>query len=73
MAARKPSAISRVLARDFDIASGELFVHEDQGVAEEVAGLVEAGGEEAGFEARGAEERLLGESDTLDGEEAPGS
>ena len=34
-----------------------------------VEGLVEAGGEEAGFEASGAEDGLLGEGDALDGEE----
>ncbi len=44
-------------------------VHEFDRAAEAVAGLVEAGGEEAGFEARGAEEGLLGESDALKGEE----
>ena len=56
-------------ACDFDIAAGEFRVHEGYGVAEAVAGLIEAGGEEAGFEAGGAEERLLGESDALEGEE----
>ena len=34
-----------------------------------VAGIVEAGGEEAAFEAGGAEEVLLGEGDALNGEE----
>ena len=34
-----------------------------------VEGLVEAGGEEAGLEARGTEDGLLGEGEALDGEE----
>jgi hypothetical protein len=34
-----------------------------------VDGLVETGGEEAGFEAGGAEDALLGDGDALDGEE----
>ena len=55
---------------DFDIpVTGEFFIHQDQGFSGGVEGLVEAGGEEAGFEARGAEESLLGEGDALDGEE----
>ncbi len=57
-------------ARDFDIAiTGEFWVHEDHGVTGGVEDLVEAGGEEAGLEARGAEDSLLGEGDALDGEE----
>ncbi len=60
-------------ARDFDIAiAGEFGVHEGDRGAEAVAGLVEAGGEEAGFESRGAQERLLGDSDALEGEELLG-
>jgi hypothetical protein len=49
--------------------AGEFRAHEDHGVSGRVESLVEAGGEEAGFEARGAEESLLGEGDALDGEE----
>jgi hypothetical protein len=57
-------------ARDFDIPiTGEFFVHQDHGVSGGVEGLVEAGGEEAGFEAHGAEESLLREGNALDGEE----
>ena len=47
-------------ARDFEIASGEVRVHHYHGVISGVEALVEAGGEEAAFEARGAEESLLG-------------
>jgi hypothetical protein len=52
--------------------------HQEIGVAEgaveeveglDLAGLVEAGGEESAFEAGGAEEVLLGDGDTPDGEE----
>jgi len=51
-------------ARDFDIpVAGEFLVHEDSWVAVGVECLVETGGEEAGFEARGAEDSLLGEGD----------
>ena len=66
-----PSSVVAVLgAGDFDIAiTGEFWAHEEDGVAGGVEGLVEAGGEEAGFEARGAEDGLLGEGDALDGEE----
>ena len=61
--------VAILLARDFDIAvAGECFVHEGDRRAEAVAGRVEGGGEEAGFEARGAEEGLLGERDALEGE-----
>jgi hypothetical protein len=57
-------------AGDFDIASTNEFIgHEDDGVTGGVEGLVEAGGEEAGLEARGAEDSLLGEGEALDGEE----
>jgi len=57
-------------AGDFDIPiTGELRVHEDHRVTGLVEGLVEAGGEEAGFEARGTEDGLLGEGEALDGEE----
>ena len=56
-----------LFARDFDIAAGDWF-SEVEWLAQKVTGLVEAGGEEAGFEARGAEERLLGQSDALDRE-----
>jgi hypothetical protein len=50
-------------ASDFDIpVSGELFIHQDQGFSGGVEGLIEAGGEEADLEARGAEDSLLGEA-----------
>ncbi len=66
--AQQPVAV--LGARDFDIAiTGEFWAHEEHGVTVGVEGLVEAGGEEAGLEARGAENSLLGEGDALDGEE----
>ena len=65
--------VAVLLARDFDIAiAGEFRVHEFDRAAEAVAGRVEGGGEEAGFEARGAEEGLLGESEALESEELLG-
>ena len=57
-------------AGDFDIAiAGEALAHGVEGIAAAVEGLVEAGGEEAGLEAGGAEESLLGEGHALEGEE----
>ena len=62
--------VAVLLARDFDVAvAGEFRVHEFDRAAEAVAGRVEGGGEEAGFEARGAQEGLLGEREALEGEE----
>ena len=54
---------------EFDVIVEEEFIEQDQGAVPIVDGFVEAGGEEAGLEAGGAEEALLGEGDTLDGEE----
>jgi hypothetical protein len=55
---------------DFDIPlTGEFWGHVDHRGDAGVEGLVEAGGEETGFEAGGAEDRLLGEGEALDGEE----
>jgi hypothetical protein len=57
-------------AGDFDVAiAGELRGHQVHGFAFGVEGLVEAGGEEAGFEAGGADEGQLAAGDALDGEE----
>jgi hypothetical protein len=57
-------------AGDFDIPlTGEFWDHEDHRAIAGVEGLVEAGGEEAGFQARAAEDSLLGEGEALDGEE----
>jgi hypothetical protein len=54
---------------DFDVP-GEYFVDEEDGVpGGGIAGLVQAGGEEAGLKAGGAEDGLLGEGDALEGEE----
>ena len=49
--------------------TGEFWGHEDHRSDAGVEGLVEAGGEEPGFQARGAEDGLLGEGEALDGEE----
>jgi hypothetical protein len=57
-------------SRDFDIAiADELLGHGDEELAGGVEGLVEAGGKEAGLEARDAEHGLLGQGDALDGEQ----
>jgi hypothetical protein len=70
MEAFSQEVIAILGASDFDIPiTGEFLVHQDHGVSGGVEGLIEAGGEEAGFEARGAEESLLGEGNTLNGEE----
>jgi hypothetical protein len=53
---------------DIQIAD-QFFGHEDNGVPCAVQGFVQASGEEAGFQAGGAEQRVLGESDALDGEQ----
>ncbi len=68
---RQPQRVAAVLgAGDFDILiPGEFCGHEDHRVIGAVEGLVEAGGEEAGFQARGTEDSLLGEGDALAGEE----
>ena len=51
------------------IVAGELFVEQLQVAVIGSEGLVEAGGEQAGLEARGAEEDLLGDGYALEGEE----
>jgi hypothetical protein len=57
-------------AGDFDIAvAGDGGVHEADGLAGAVEGLVEAGGEETGFEAGAAEDGVLREGDAFEGEE----
>jgi hypothetical protein len=57
-------------AGDFDIAvAGDGGIHEADGFAGVVEGLVEAGGEETGFEAGAAEDGVLGEGDAFEGEE----
>src|SRR5437667_11296191 len=48
---------------------GEFLGHWEACLPAGIESLIEAGGEEAGFETRGAEEGLLGEGDALDGEE----
>jgi hypothetical protein len=58
---------------DFDIAmADEVLGHGDEELARGVEGVVEATGEEAGFEACDAEDGLLGEGDALDGEQLLG-
>ena len=59
--------VAILLAGDFD-ALGQLGVHAQDGGIGAVEGFIEAGGEEAGFEAGDAEEALLGEGDALEGE-----
>jgi len=60
-------------AGDFDIAvAGDGGIHEADGFAGAVEGLVEAGGEEAGFEAGAAEDGVLGKGDAFEGEELLG-
>jgi hypothetical protein len=58
-------------ARDFDIGE-EDRVDLDARYVGEAASFIEAGGEEAGFQAGGAEHGLLGEGDSLDGEDLLG-
>jgi hypothetical protein len=55
-------------AGDFQVAY-QLLAHGDDGVSGGVQGFVQASGEEAGFQAGGAEQRLLGEGDAFDGEQ----
>ena len=55
-------------AGDFEVAD-QVFGHGDDGVAGAVEGFVQAGGEEAGFQAGAAEEGMLGEGDALGGEQ----
>jgi hypothetical protein len=57
-------------AGDFDIAvARDGGIHEADGLAGVVEGLVEAGGEETGFEAGAAEDGLLGQGDAFEGQE----
>src|SRR5713226_5558378 len=54
------SEVAVLGAGDFDIATAdEVLAHGGDGIAAAVEGVVEAGGEEAGLEAGGAEESLL--------------
>jgi hypothetical protein len=59
-------------AGDFDVIVGELLIHDDHGVVAGVEGFVEAGGEEAGLEPRGAEDGLLGEGHAFERKELLG-
>ena len=60
-------------AGDFDIAvAGDDRVQEADGFAAVVEGLVEAGGEETGFEAGAAEDGLLGDGGAFEGEDLLG-
>jgi hypothetical protein len=65
----RQEVVAVLLASGFGIAIDHSRVQEHHGLVPLVEGLVEAGGEEAGFEAGGAEQGLLGEGDALDGEE----
>ena len=62
--------IAVLSARDFDVpVAGQVRIHQDHRLPGRVERLIETRAEKAGFEAGGAEERLLGESDPLDGEQ----
>jgi len=64
--------VAILFAGDFLIL-GQFFGHRHELLlAIQAEGVIEAGGEEARLEARGAEEGLLGEGDALDGEELLG-
>jgi hypothetical protein len=57
-------------AGDFNIAiTNEFLGHGEDRMPGGLEGLVKARGKQAGLEARGAEERLLGQSHALDGEQ----
>ena len=57
---------------DLIVLVDEQGTQSDVGAAAAAEGLIETVGAHAGFEAAGAEDRLLGESDALDGEELLG-
>ena len=59
--------VAGLRARDFDFAD-EVRVGHDRRSIPKIEDFVEGGGEEAGFQAGGTEEGLLGEGDALDGE-----
>ncbi|MBV9508083.1 MAG: hypothetical protein JO323_24080, partial [Acidobacteriia bacterium] len=63
----REAVVAVLLDGDID-AAGQFGGHHVDGSAVEVHGVVEAGAEETGFEARGAEHGLLRESHALDGE-----
>jgi hypothetical protein len=60
--------VAVLCAGDLDIGS-EFLGQEEDGLSVGIERFAEAGGEEAGLEARGAEQRLLCEGDAFDGEE----
>lgn len=61
--------VAVLFAGGFDVAVEHGGGHGEQGEAAGVEGLVEATGEEAGFQAGGAEHGLLGQGHTFQGEE----
>lgn len=63
--------IAVLLAGDFDLAFEQVGGHGDEGLFA-AEGLIEGAGEQAAFEAGGAEQSLLGESDALEGEQLLG-
>ena len=64
------SVVAVLVAGGFDVAiAGEFFRHGDKRLAGGIENIVEARGEEAGFEACGAEHGLLRQGDAFDGEE----
>jgi hypothetical protein len=58
--------VAVLLACDLD-AADHFFLHIDEKASAAIDGFIDAGGEEAGLEAGGAQHGLLGESDALDG------
>jgi hypothetical protein len=65
--------VSILRADHFDVAiAHKILAHENVGMAVAIDGLIEAGGEETGFEAGGAEQGLLREGDAFDGEKLLG-
>jgi hypothetical protein len=65
--------VAVLLAGSFDIAIADEFRgHGEEGLPGGIESLIEARGKEAGFQAGGAEQGLLGQGDALDGEELLG-
>ncbi len=68
--ARSQGEVAVLSAGDFDVAvAGQLGAHGSEGVIAVIDGHIHAGGEEPGFQARRAEEGMLGQGDALDGEQ----
>jgi hypothetical protein len=68
----REGVVAVLFARDFNVAA-EFLVHGVEGAVDTFEGVIEAGGEDAGFEAGGAEDGLLGEGHALDDEQFLGA